>query len=79
MWEPDGETVTHQTALSCPSQGLNQLEGRAEYLQVGTLTITATSHKSRAIRKIAKTIDTIGKNIVSSIFYLVGAGRVDDD
>jgi len=38
----------------------------------------ATSHKI-AIRKIAKTRDIIGKNIVSSIFYFVGADRVDDD
>jgi hypothetical protein len=61
-------------------QGLNQLEGRAEYLQAITLkTIIATSHKSRAIWKIAKTKDLSNKNIVSSIFYLVGAGRVDND
>jgi len=60
-------------------QGLDQLEGRAKYLQVGTLTIIATSHKPRAIKKIAKTFDTISKNIVCSIFYLVGAGRVDND
>jgi hypothetical protein len=65
-------------------QGLDQLEGRAEYLQVSTLIliiIAATSHKSRAIWKIAETVDTlvVGKKIVSSIFYFVGAGRVDDD
>jgi len=61
-------------------QGLDQLEGRAEYLQVGTpRTIIATSYKSRTIPKIAKTIDIRKKNIVGSIFYLVGAGRVDND
>jgi hypothetical protein len=60
-------------------QGLDQLEGRTEYIQVVTSTTIATSYKSRAIRKIAKTMDTIDKNMVSSIFYLVGAGRVDDD
>ena len=38
-------------------QGVNQHEGRAEYLQVGTPTIRATSHKSGAIRKIVKPID----------------------
>jgi hypothetical protein len=61
-------------------QGLDQLEGRAEYLQAITLrTIIATSHKPLVIRKIAKTSDIFSKNIISSIFYLVGAGRVDDD
>jgi hypothetical protein len=61
-----------------PHQGLDQLEGRAQYLQSVTLRTIATSHKSRAIQKIAKTIDNI-KNIVSLKFYLVGAGRVDND
>jgi len=61
-------------------QGLEQLERRAEYLQAITLrTIIATSYKSRAIQKIAKTKDPNSKNIVSSIFYLVGADRMDND
>ena len=61
-------------------QGLHQLEGRAEHLQAVTpITIMATSHKSRVIPKIAKTKDPNSKNIVSSIFYLVGADRMDND
>jgi len=59
-------------------QGLDQLEGRAEYLQaVVTNTIKATS-SNRAIPKIAKTIDTIGKNIVSSILYNASLCRMDN-
>jgi len=59
-------------------QGLDQLEGRAEYLQEGTLIlVTATSYKSR-VRKIAKTRDTISKNTVSSIFYNASLCRMDN-
>jgi len=41
--------------------------------------IIPTSQKSRAIRKIAKTNDFTSKNIVISICYFTGVGRMDDD
>jgi len=45
-WEPDGETVTHKTALVCPTKvWTNSREGLNEYLQAATLITIATSHK----------------------------------
>jgi len=52
-------------------QGLDQLEGRAKYLQATISTpIIAISYKLCAIRKIAETKDNI-KNIVISNYTLL--------